>query len=287
MRRKLIVMLLAAFIVVLALSGCGGGGDEPAARYLSIEWTPEALASVRYATPDNPPNADGANGQFNASTCFTWRGTEYHRQAGLTAVITDEFGNPVDVPDEGTIEWTCDEPGALMPLQGQVVNYAPNNVGKSTVTATYQDLSDSITVVVFKRLFMTDNIEGCIQNLAFDGYVSVGDFESADLQVLHNGTDQFIVNAPGGMYLVEELDYTWLDPQIRQDLGFISTVPPEADFTTTTANLPAHKSSIWLVRGRNGGYAKIAFTMGLVDWWGHFIDVYLEYSPTGSFGAAF
>lgn len=305
---RLQIWCLSAVFFVIAVSilaGCGGSSGSasstPSGVKLVIKFGSgsgtETAINTKSATPCNPPNCNGSAGNYNSSTAYSLAGTLWQCVTSLQPKLHDSDGNEValtaDQCDE--VQWTVSDPSIVYQTWGgSQIDITPPNPGKYTITASLNDptlgeLSDTITVLAYKRIPLS-NVAECTPGLKLNGYISTIDDADMTITQHDNNTpsflddDSFTINAPHGIAIVKSEDAVWCDPEPRQDLGFIKTVPDGLEYTTSV-DLTVEKSYIAIVRDGNGGYAKMALTFGLYGspWTYNFIDTFMEYSPTENF----
>jgi hypothetical protein len=276
-------------ILSMVIGGCGGSNKGSKTYKIKIKWISGGQSQgsniVNDVIPGSVLDPDGKDGKFVSSTGYIYEGDTWQRHFSLEAILFQN-GIPVNVSpeQESEISWSSSQIDAIpVGSTGRLVTFSPSTTGKVTVTATYQNTSSTITVLVFKRIFMSD-LNGCIPGITLSDY----SYQFKDLKITQNG-DNFTVNAPGGIALVEKRSHEYLDPTTRYNLGLITTVPEGLSYTTSI-DVSGQESGIYIVKSADGhGYAKVAFCLGLCGpgWLPGLIDVYFEYSSTTNFNIAF
>ncbi len=278
---KNVYLIIVLMFLLIFIIGCGGSNSAKVSYIAVKSISGGGDVGTNRITPEQVPDPDGKNGKFNANTKFYCAQTagDFHSTLYLQVFFYDTQGQEVSVSWDAPVNWTHDFSAEETRLgQNTILQITTNSIGVHTVTAEYQGLISTNTVVVVKRFFTGDQRYcGCKLKLSdYDENSSSPDITSSFDTV----AKIYTLNAPNGIAVQEVMDSIYLDRDPRQKFCEIATVPTSGLTWVTQLTIPEDKTVICFAQDAAGGTAKILFSQGL-NFFYRCLDTYIEYIGPG------
>lgn len=271
---KKLLFILCIILLIISFTGCKSSSPSPKRTLtLKIDLIQEIINFKNLSTSSSK----------NISTSQNWR--IYSEDNELTqtgsyleAKVYNELGQEIIV-DDSLINWSSNfDSESLLQTTGKRIQFKPNFPGKYIITAQYQDCSANIEIMSYKSasIILGNNWLNSHRGIIFATNTGTDNLEEADFYMDNMGPgERADFCAPCGVTYVES---NFEDFPNTSDVSNL-------DFNTTqlTFIVIYDLNKTYIVKTRDGGYAKFRVNCTSFGSGSFAISIMHEYSPNGTF----